>query len=389
MRVCVSSITRFHAFSLAEQLQRQGCLERLLVSWFNPKTIAKGYAINPRRVTRNILFYALDRLPHKVRCLRSQGANCQWLAAEWYDRWAARRVPECDVFVGWSGYSLRALRKAKENGATTVLEHGSTHIAAQRDLLAEEAALWDLELPADALPDPRMIAKQLLEYEEADHIAIPSNFVRRTFVERGIPEGKLVQVPYGADLGKFRPVPKEDSVFRVTHIGGSIRKGTHYLLQALTELELPNSEFVLIGTPDPVVQRFLDAYRGRLVHLRGVPQTELYRHYSNSSVYVLPSIEEGLAMAQIEAMACRVPLICTPNTGGEDLVRDGVDGFVVPGRDVQALKDRLLALHGDETMRATMGVAARERAAEFTWDRYGDRVLDAYRRIRRPAPPLA
>lgn len=378
LRVCVSSILRFHAFSLAEQLQRRGYLERLLISWFNPKTIAKGYDIDIRLVRKNVLFFGLDRLPHKVPGLKRFAADCQWQAAEWYDRWAAWKVPECDVFVGWSGYSLRALRRAKKRGAVTVLEQGSTHIAAQYDILADEAARWDLVLPPGSLPDPRFIAKHALEYAEADYIAIPSNFVRRSFIERGIPEEKLIQVPYGADLAKFRPVPKEDNVFRVTHIGGSIRKGTHYLLKALTELNLPNSEFVLIGPPDPVVQSFLAAYPGRLVHLRGVPQTELYKYYSNSSVYVLPSIEEGLAMAQIEAMACGVPLICSTNTGGEDVVREGVDGYVVPVRDVEALKERLLALHSDEATRAEMGRSALKRAAEFTWERYGREILARY-----------
>jgi glycosyltransferase involved in cell wall biosynthesis len=381
LRVCVSTISRFHAFSLAEQLQKRGCLERLLVSWFNPETIAKGYDIDPARVRHNILFYGLDRLPHKTRLLRRFASDFQYLAAEMFDRWASRRLPECDVYVGWSGYSLRGLRRARKRGAVTVLERGSTHIAAQRDLLVEEAARWDLALPADALPDPRMIAKEMREYEEADYIAIPSTFVKRTFVAQGVPEEKLIQVPYGADLTKFHPVPKQDDVFRITHIGGSIRKGTHYLLQALTELNLPNSELVLIGTPDPVVERFLAEYPGRLVRVRGVPQTELYRYYSNSSVYALPSIEEGLAMAQLEAMACSVPILCSTNTGGEDVVRDGVDGFVVPVRDVAALKERLVTLHSDEDRRRAMGLSAGRRAAEFTWDRYGEEILARYRQI--------
>ncbi len=381
MRVCVSSITRFHAFSLAEQLQRRKCLERLLVSWFNPETIAKGYDINPDRVTRNILFYGIDRLPFKLSFLRRYAADCQWLAAEWYDRWAARHLPNCEIFVGWSSYSLRALRRAKKLGAVTVLERGSTHIAAQRDLLREEAARWDLALPPDALPDPRIVEKELREYEEADYISIPSEFVKRSFVEYGVPESKLIQVPYGANLDKFHRVPKSDNVFRVTHIGGSIRKGTHYLLQALTELDLPNSEFVLIGTPDPVVERFLAAYPGRLVHLRGVPQTELYRHYSNSSVYVLPSIEDGFGMVVSEAMACQVPVICSANAGACDIIHDGVDGFVVPARDVNALKERLAQLHGDELQCAAMGVAAQKRAAEFTWERYGEQMLARYHAI--------
>jgi glycosyltransferase involved in cell wall biosynthesis len=204
--------------------------------------------------------------------------------------------------------------------------------------------------------------------------------VRRTFVEQGVPAEKLIQVPYGANLEKFHSVPKQDDVFRVTHIGGSIRKGTHYLVQALTELALPNSELVLIGTPDPVVERFLAAYPGRLVHLRGVPQTELYRYYSDSSVYVLPSIEDGFGMVVSEAMACGVPVICSANAGASDILDDGVNGYVVPAGDVPALKARLSALHGDEDRRRTMGLSAQRRAAECTWDRYGEDVLQAYRR---------
>jgi glycosyltransferase involved in cell wall biosynthesis len=143
-------------------------------------------------------------------------------------------------------------------------------------------------------------------------------------------------------------------------------------------LNLPNSELVLIGSPDIVVQRFLDAYPGRLVHLRGVPQTELYKYFSNSSVYVLPSIEDGFGMVISEAMACKVPVICSTNAGACDLIRDGTDGFHVPPRDVEAIKERLLALHSDEAARVEMGRVAWKRAAEFTWERYGREILARY-----------
>jgi glycosyltransferase involved in cell wall biosynthesis len=116
------------------------------------------------------------------------------------------------------------------------------------------------------------------------------------------------------------------------------------------------------------------------VHLRGVPQTELYRYYSDSSVYVLPSIEDGFGMVVSEAMACGVPVICSANAGASDILDDGVNGYVVPAGDVPALKARLSALHGDEDRRRTMGLSAQRRAAECTWDRYGEDVLQAYRR---------
>jgi len=76
-----------------------------------------------------------------------------------------------------------------------------------------------------------------------------------------------------------------------------------------------------------------------------------------------------------------VPVICSANAGASDIIRDGVDGFVVPAGDPAALADRLRLLHGDEVRCVAMGAAAQKRAAEFTWQRYGERILARYRAI--------
>jgi glycosyltransferase involved in cell wall biosynthesis len=104
---------------------------------------------------------------------------------------------------------------------------------------------------------------------------------------------------------------------------------------------------------------------------------------------VLPSVEEGSALVTYEAMACGLPLIVTPNTGA--VARDGVDGFVIPARDVGALQEKILYLyeHGDERRR--MAESARQYVLEnFTWDDYGDRIVSAYSKmIRLDAPQAA
>src|SRR5215204_2338390 len=71
------------------------------------------------------------------------------------------------------------------------------------------------------------------------------------------------------------------------------------------------------------------------------PESEIHKYYSQGSVFCLASIEEGLAMVLPQAMACGFPLICTIHTGGEDRVWDGHDGFIVPIRNVEALKERI------------------------------------------------
>ena len=94
------------------------------------------------------------------------------------------------------------------------------------------------------------------------------------------------------------------------------------------------------------------------------------------------SIEEGLALVQPQAMACSLPVICTTNTGGEDIIRDGKDGFVIPIRDMDALKEKLVYLYENSGTLKEMGKSAKKRVSSgFTWDDYGDRIIKEYKRI--------
>lgn len=378
MKVIISSISRTRAFSLAEQLQKRGYLHKLIVGYFNPKKNAKDYNISRKKVIRNIIPVIIGHLPNRVSALRRWKFQAQYLSCELHDLWAKTQLEPSDIFVGWSSFSLHTLRRARALGAVTIVERGSTHMLAQKEILEKEYTRFGIRMKA---VDEKVVEKELQEYQEADYISIRSTFVRRTFLEKGIPEDKLIQIPYGVSLDHFKPIPKEDKAFRVMHIGGNLRKGTHYLLQAMSELNLRNAELTLIGGIKEPIRPFLQRYRGIVKVFPGFPHTELYRYYSQSSVYVLPSIEEGLAMVQAEAMACGLPVICSTNTGGEDIIRDSVDGFVVPVRDVEALKEKILYLYEHEEERKEMGRNALERAKEFTWDRYGESVVEAYKKI--------
>ena len=122
------------------------------------------------------------------------------------------------------------MRRAKALGALTVIERGSSHILYQQKILKEEYEKCGVPIQPFMLPHSRIVEKELQEYREADYISIPSEYVKRTFLEAGVPESKLIHVPYGVDLSAFPQIPKEDSVFRVIFAGGmSLRKGVHYL----------------------------------------------------------------------------------------------------------------------------------------------------------------
>jgi glycosyltransferase involved in cell wall biosynthesis len=87
-------------------------------------------------------------------------------------------------------------------------------------------------------------------------------------------------------------------------------------------------------------------------------------------------------MVQVQAMACGLPVICTTNTGGADLVRDGRDGFILPIRDVTAIKEKILYCYEHPEACKVMGESARLRVkAGFSWSDYGNKMIAAYRKI--------
>jgi glycosyltransferase involved in cell wall biosynthesis len=109
-------------------------------------------------------------------------------------------------------------------------------------------------------------------------------------------------------------------------------------------------------------------------HIDHIPQSELAEAFRKADVFVFPTLVEGMPLVVIEAMASGLPVITTPNGPG-DIVRDGVDGFLVPPRNVDAIAERLEQLRLDPNLRISMGRAARERALKFTWEYYREKVV--------------
>ena len=379
MKVAVSVFGRFHAFYLAYQLHRRGYLDRLITTY--PKFEVVKYGIPKSRTVSLRKYEAINRLwlaaPEKLRTR----VDLDFHLHEWFDSSAEKHVPRAiDLYVGWSGFSERGLLRARAQGACTILRRGSAHIESQRDILREEYEKYGLY---PRLPNARIVEKELREYEMADYISVPSTFAMRTFLSKGFPQTKLLKTSLGVELSEFQPQPKRDRVFRVVFAGRlDLRKGVQYLLQAFAELKLRDAELWLIGSRFDELAPFLDKYRGSYIHIDHVPQAQLRDHYSQCSVFVLPSIEDGFGIVLPQAMACGLPVVCTTNTAGEDLVTNGVEGFVIPVRDIAALKDKLLYLYENPDIRAEMGASALRRVATgLTWDDIGQQVCRQYSRI--------
>lgn len=378
MKVTISVMGRFHLFNLAQQLLKRDYLAQLITSY--PKFEVAKYGIPKDKVSSVIIKEIIERGWRKLPKFLKNIYNPHYFICEVFDIFASFYLKEgADIVIG----GLRVSEKAKKFGAITIAERGSSHISYQNKILREEYEKYGVKIESFMLPHPKVIENELRAYEEIDYISVPSSFVKRTFLEYGVPENKIIQVPYGVDLSAFKRVPKTDNVFRVVFAGGmSLRKGVHYLLRAFSELGLPNSELMLVGSLDDEIKPFFKKYEGSYRYIGHVPQKELYKYYSQGSVFVIMSIEEGLAMVQLQAMACGLPLICTTNTGGDDIIRDGIEGFVIPIRDVEALKEKILYLYEHPDIQKLMGESAAKRVASgFTWDDYGSKMIEIYENI--------
>ena len=218
------------------------------------------------------------------------------------------------------------------------------------------------------------------ELELADAVMISSDYAKQTLIEHGVSENKIFVVPMAAEIDRFRPrVPQNGERFRVLFVGQvTQRKGIKYLLEAFRQLALPNAELILVGGITGS-GKGLGPYRGYFRHIPSVPYPDLHEYFQLGSVFVMPSLHESGVLAIHEALASGLPVIATPNCGS--VVRDGVEGFIVPIRDVEALKEKILLLYENKELREEMGRRARKRAEEFTWATYRQRVSELFRQL--------
>ena len=296
-----------------------------------------------------------------------------------FDARASRGLHAGDEAVlAVAGAAGRTLRSAQRLEAVGFLDCPLAHHRFLDAFLKQEAKLVPDYAPTLQEHDRSQRRLDWLDEElrRAHRLLVLSSFERSTFCDRGVEEEKIIVCPLGVNLDLFRPRQRPvDDIFRVVFVGQiTQRKGISYLIEAFRRASIPRSELLLVGRPIGSVDPW--ARIPRVKHVPFMPRSQLPAVYANADVYVLPSLAEGFGLTALEAMASGLPVVLSEHTFGTDVITDGVEGYVVPIRDPESIAERLRLLAADPDVRHEMGLAARSRAEQYSWEEAGRRFAD-------------
>lgn len=294
--------------------------------------------------------------------------------------WLARqRFPNCNVIQAIVGYGEEPFDHAEKSGALKVVDCPNSHPASYQGFWQRECDLW---CPGEKVPiPPWMFARMTRDLARADLIIVQSKFCRESMIDNGIAEEKVRVHPLGVDVTLFTPRMRVPDKIRFVSVGTiCLRKGHQYLFRAwqLVRQKLPDAELICVGPYKNDFRKERPKWEGTFTHHEYFTHSEIAELLGRATAFVFPSQEEGIARAQMEALACGLPVIGTHEGGTTTLVDDGVEGLIVRGRDPQHIAEAMIHLAQDRHLNLAMGEAARRRVADRTWQNYGDELLAAY-----------
>lgn len=195
----------------------------------------------------------------------------------------------------------------------------------------------------------------------------------------------------GIDINNFYPeksIQKSDK-FIIT-LGGTritARKGINYLIEALGKLipKYPNIFLRLVGEgneKENLINLTKELKLDNFVEFVGlIPREKIAPYYQEAKLFVLPSLNEGMSNAMLEALATGLPLVATETGGTSELVEDGKNGLIVKMKDSKDLADKIEMIIKDEELRIGMGQMSRQKAEKMSWENVAKKYYDLYRKV--------
>ena len=387
-------------FLAARALHRRGQLAALVTDWYAPVPPALGRrvaALSPA-LSRALGAFS-DELPRdRVVALNAFGLRSRLRLrraartgqlveetcrddADFARRVARLGLPPHQALFAYSYAALEALRAARERGVLAVVDQidpGRT----EWELVREETARWPDYAEPEPEPPVAYYQRALEEWRTADLVVVNSEWSRRALIRQGAEADRIAVIPLAYESAAPAPPRNRRTAKGLTILWlGSviIRKGIPYLVEAARQLMGEPVNFVVAG-PLGIRESAVRQAPPNMRWLGPVPRAEAARCYEAADVFVLPTLSDGFAITQVEALAHGLPVIATPNCGA--VVEDGRTGFVVPAGDAAALAGAIRRFLREPDLAANMREDCLAAAGRFSIAAFGEQLDQALRQTR-------
>lgn len=286
------------------------------------------------------------------------------------------------IFFGYDTGFLEPARWVKEHGGKTIVCQMDPS-RYEVDLVKEEEGRWSGWAKRSVEVTEAYYRRREEEWAVADLVMLNSEWTRQALIRQGVPESKLVVVPlaYEAPPVEGRGTRDESSrrTLRVLFLGQVIlRKGIQYLIEAAKLLKEESIHFDIVG-PIGISEEALKSAPPNMTFHGPVTRDRTREFYASADLFVLPTLSDGFALTQLEAMAHGLPVIATPNCG--EVVTDGVDGLIVPAGDPMALAEALQLLIQDPEKLKAMSEETKGKVEQFSLARLGENLVGLERKL--------
>jgi glycosyltransferase involved in cell wall biosynthesis len=307
----------------------------------------RGTAGIPAEKTRLLPLFGLLNYAGAKTLSFYRGESFRFRLLPFFDRWVKQMLTPGDHIISSYGYTNECFKWVRAHGGRTFVDAGNSHPENFWNILVEEHRRWNCALPPFS---PFWHRRSVEMMEHVDYVLCPSSHVRATFLSRGFKEEQILSNIYPVDLSCFTPRTEpraKDQPLTIVSTGAlSLRKGTPYMLEAfrLVHRKHPSARFLLTNNIHDSVRSMVKSYSDLPIEWSPpLPHPQLAQRLQGADIFVLPSLEEGLVRTALEALACGLPVILTPNTGANDFVEPGRNGEIVPIRNPAAIAQAILA----------------------------------------------
>lgn len=377
MKITYTAPNRSHHYPYAEAIYKQNSLHAF-VSGFSRFSSKASLPVIGDKLHRYDFYQNLYLASLKFGTRKEVAFFLNKLSNSYLDHASYKFAKDSDAFIYYRTQGYNTTKRIHKEGRNTicVLEEVNTHVDVCYELMKNELLSLGFSNSVESFPDHSL---RLKAYEEADLILCPSNFVRRSFISKGFNTNKLIKVNFGFPSVNDRSEKKIDKekVFRILYVGQlHYRKGLRYAIEAFKKLNYPKKEFVIVGPKTDITGLEKTTIPNDVIFTGPLKGEALNLQYKSASVFVLPSIEEGLALVQGEALSFGLPIIITTNTGGDDLITNGKEGLIVPPCDIMSLANSLQQLTDQPDLLFSMSQAAKDTAQLLgSWDSVAERLI--------------